>query len=122
MVPQFIPDLIDIEQELFELPQKVCESFLLYFSTGDIFSDPTCFQERVLYNKEIQTTSVENDTQTTDEDEMQERVLRERERELDVERAARERELEYESVQLDQEIEAVIRGAPRSSIVIYQLI
>jgi hypothetical protein len=25
MTPRFIPDLIDIEQELFELPQKVVE-------------------------------------------------------------------------------------------------
>ncbi|EIN06184.1 cytoplasmic dynein intermediate chain [Punctularia strigosozonata HHB-11173 SS5] len=86
MMPRFVPDLIDIEQELFELPQK----------------------EKVMYNKEIQTASVETDV-TPDEDSSQ-RVLREQEQDLEAERAAqRDRELEEESVQLDREIEQELR-------------
>jgi len=68
------------------------------------------YQERVLYNKEIQTTSTETETSRAEEDELRQRALREREREVDAERAARERELEQESVQLDKEIEAVMHG------------
>ncbi|KAJ3515990.1 hypothetical protein NLJ89_g1413 [Agrocybe chaxingu] len=85
MVPRTFPDLIDIEQELFELPHK----------------------EKVIYNKEVQTTFVETEPSPDYEYEVRQRLLREREAE--VERIAREKELEDESVKLDQEIEQEIR-------------
>lgn len=85
MTPRFIPDLIDVEQELFELPQR----------------------ERVTYNKEIQTTDFEEPAQRPDEEEIRERIFHERDL-LDAERA-REKELEEESVQLDNEIEKALR-------------
>ncbi|KAL0580588.1 hypothetical protein V5O48_001413 [Marasmius crinis-equi] len=88
MVPRFLPDLIDVEQELFELPRK----------------------ERVMYNKEVQ---VETDTPEPDEapeDESRHRVLTEAE--LEAIQAAQDRELEAESVQLDKEIEEEIREIP----------
>ncbi|KAA1468779.1 WD40 repeat-like protein [Dentipellis sp. KUC8613] len=83
--PRFIPDLIDVEQELFELPQR----------------------ERVTYNKEIQTANFESDSSLPSEDEIRQRVIRERDA-IDAERL-REKELEEESVQLDKEIEQEIR-------------
>lgn len=86
MTSRLIPDLIDVEQELFELPQK----------------------ERVIYNKEVQTMSVETEPSPDIEEQIRERILREKERELEVERA-REKELEEESVKLDKEIEQEIR-------------
>ncbi|GJE91137.1 WD40 repeat domain-containing protein [Phanerochaete sordida] len=87
MTPRMIPDLIDMEQELFELPQK----------------------ERVIYNKEVQTMAFDDESSTAPaEEEIRQRVLREREA-AEAERAQREKELEEESVQLDKEIEAEIR-------------
>lgn len=65
-------------------------------------------QERVTYNKEIQTTDFEVDATPSNEEEIRERVLRERDQ-AEAERA-REKELEEESVQLDKEIEQEIRG------------
>lgn len=35
MTPRIVPDLVEVEQELFELPQKVC---LLYLSCSNDFS------------------------------------------------------------------------------------
>ncbi|KAI0319633.1 WD40 repeat-like protein [Amylostereum chailletii] len=98
ITPRFVPDLIDIEQELYELPQR----------------------ERVVYNKEIQTANFDEDEDETHAE--GERLLLQREREaLEVERErAREAELEAESVQLDREIEAEIRDLTdeeRTSIV-----
>ncbi|EMD38886.1 hypothetical protein CERSUDRAFT_112611 [Gelatoporia subvermispora B] len=86
MTPRVMPDLIDIEQELFELPQK----------------------ERVIYNKEVQTMEVESEPAAVSEEEMRERIIREREV-ADAEREAREKQLEEESAQLDKEIEQEIR-------------
>ncbi|KAI0084486.1 WD40-repeat-containing domain protein [Irpex rosettiformis] len=85
ITPRFIPDLIDIEQELFELPQK----------------------ERVSYNKEVQTMSFDEDekAQGPSEEEIRERVLKERE----AAEAERLKELEELSEQLDKEIEIEIR-------------
>ncbi|KAI9464161.1 WD40-repeat-containing domain protein [Boletus coccyginus] len=80
-------DLIDVEQELFELPQR----------------------ERVIYNKEVQTTAVEPETPSISEEDIRKQILRERERELEADRIAREKELEEESVQLEKEIEQEIR-------------
>lgn len=65
-------------------------------------------QERVVYNKEVQTTAVETDSQAIDENEIHDRFLRERD--LEAERVARDKELEEESVQLEKEIEQEIRG------------
>ncbi|KAI0077731.1 WD40 repeat-like protein [Panus rudis PR-1116 ss-1] len=87
MTPRIMPDLIDVEQELFELPQK----------------------ERVTYNKEVQTmTSEEGETAKSPEDEARERLAREREA-AEAERVEREKQLEEESLQLDKEIEQEIR-------------
>ncbi|KAF9077631.1 dynein intermediate chain [Rhodocollybia butyracea] len=85
--PRFLPDLIDVEQELFELPAK---------------------KERVVYNKEIQTMEIE--TETPEEDETVQRGISEVD--LEALQAARDRELEEESVQLDKEIEEEIREIP----------
>ncbi|KDQ61593.1 hypothetical protein JAAARDRAFT_171900 [Jaapia argillacea MUCL 33604] len=87
MTPRLLPDLIDIEQELYELPQK----------------------ERVIYNKEVQTMPTEPDPTFVSEAELRQRISREREREIEAERIAREQELDEESVQLDKEIEQEIR-------------
>ncbi|KAI0766580.1 dynein intermediate chain [Trametes elegans] len=86
MTPRVVPDLIDIEQELFELPQK----------------------ERVIYNKEVQTMEIEEEPAAVNEEEIRERVLREREA-AEAERLAHEQELEAESKQLDEEIAQEIR-------------
>ncbi|KAF9462959.1 dynein intermediate chain [Collybia nuda] len=85
LTPRLYPDLVDMERELFELPQR----------------------ERVIYNKEVQTTAVETDTPRFDEDELRQRVYREKE--FEAERAARDKELEEESVKLEKEIEQEIR-------------
>ncbi|KAI6120798.1 WD40-repeat-containing domain protein [Pisolithus croceorrhizus] len=87
LTPRFVPDLIDVEQELFELPQR----------------------ERVIYNKEVQTTAVEVETAEVSIEDIRQQSQRERERELEAERAVREKELEEESIQLDKEIEQEIR-------------
>jgi len=71
-------------------------------------------QERVLYNKEVQTRDLaeENDTGSAQaEAELRERVLRERLAEAES-AVAREKELDEESVRLEKEIEADIRGNP----------
>ncbi|KAI0629159.1 dynein intermediate chain [Trametes polyzona] len=86
MTPRVVPDLIDIEQELFELPQK----------------------ERVIYNKEVQTMDIESEPEAVSEEEIRERILREREA-AEAERIAHEQELEAESKQLDEEIAQEIR-------------
>ncbi|KAI0705138.1 WD40 repeat-like protein [Cytidiella melzeri] len=85
ITPRFIPDLIDIEQELFEFPQK----------------------ERVSYNKEVQTMSFDDDEAAgaPSENEIRERIVKERE----VAEAERLKELEALSEQLDRAIEMEIR-------------
>ncbi|KAN0121203.1 Pyridoxal phosphate-dependent transferase [Russula decolorans] len=82
MTPRFIPDLIDIQQELFELPQR----------------------ERVTYNKEIQTADIESSAGSTPDEEVKEPIFRERETTMDPERT-----LEEESATLDREIEEETR-------------
>lgn len=72
------------------------------------------WQERVLYNKEVQTRdlSEENDADAAQaEANLRERILRERLAEAES-AAAREKELDEESVRLEKEIEADIRGNP----------
>lgn len=71
-------------------------------------------QERVLYNKEVQTRDLgeENDADAAQaEAEIRERILRERLAEAES-AAAREKELDEESVRLEMEIEADIQGNP----------
>ena len=73
-------------------------------------------QERVLYNKEVQTRDLgeESDAETAQaEAELRERILRERLAEAES-AAAREKELDEESVRLEKEIEADIQGNPVS--------
>lgn len=67
------------------------------------------YQERVTYNKEVQTMQTETETQTPSEDDIRERLLREREA---AEAEEREKQLEEESLLLDKEIEQEIRGTP----------
>ncbi|KAG8901541.1 hypothetical protein FRB99_005223 [Tulasnella sp. 403] len=83
--PRFMPDLVDIEQELFELPQK----------------------PRVIYNKEVQTAEVVTEPSGPTEEEIRQQLLQEQEAER--ERLQREKELEEQSRQLDKEIEEEIR-------------
>lgn len=85
MTPRMYPDLIDVEQELFELPQT----------------------ERVIYNKEVQTMAVETEVPHDYEEQLRQRIYRERDVEAD--RIARDKALEEESVKLEQEIEQEIR-------------
>lgn len=85
MTPRMYPDLIDVEQELFELPQM----------------------ERVIYNKEVQTMPVETEVPHDYEEQLRQRIYRERDVEAD--RIARDKALEEESVKLEQEIEQEIR-------------
>lgn len=87
ITPRFIPDLIDVEQELFELPRK----------------------ERVIYSKSVQTVEVETVSTAAFEEELRQRVLKEKE--IDAEEAL-DRELEAESVKLDEEIEQEIQDIP----------
>ena len=80
----------------------------LVVSSGSSFRIHTAAQERVIYNKEVQTTAIEEHSAQDYEEEIRQRILREREAEA--EKLAQERELEEESVKLDQEIEQEIRG------------
>ncbi|EJU03473.1 WD40 repeat-like protein [Dacryopinax primogenitus] len=76
-------DLIDVEQDLFEFPQK----------------------QKVMYNKEIQTADLESDDEKRpSEDEIRIRIQKE-----EAERAARERDIEEESIRMEQELVADIR-------------
>lgn len=63
----------------------------------------------MIYNKEVQTTAIETETPNFDEDELRQRIYREKD--VEAERVARDKELEEESVKLEQEIEQEIRGA-----------
>jgi dynein intermediate chain len=69
---------------------------------------PRYSQERVTYNKEIQTADLESDTDSSDDKEVREPISRERETTVGPERALER--LEEESAILDREIEEEIRG------------
>jgi len=104
MTPKFIPDLVDIQQELFELPQRVrCSLLSRHLSLTVLY-----LQERVTYNKEIQTADLESDTGATSDEEVREPITREREATVEPERGLER--LEEESATLDREIEEEIRG------------
>jgi dynein intermediate chain, cytosolic len=62
----------------------------------------------MIYNKEVQTATIEEETHESLEDEIRLRISKEREQEA--ERVAREKELEEEAVKLEKEIEQEIRG------------
>jgi len=67
-----------------------------------------CSQERVTYNKEIQTADIEFNAASTYDEEVKEPIFRERETTVDPERTLER--LEEESAILDREIEDEIRG------------
>jgi dynein intermediate chain len=71
----------------------------------------THFQERVIYNKEVQTTEVETESIRQQEDEKDVRQRTTRDAEAEAEQLAREKELEEESAKLDRELEQEIKGA-----------
>lgn len=62
----------------------------------------------MIYNKEVQTVQVETPPPDDYEQEVRQRLIRERD--LEAERIAQDQELEAESVKLDEEIEQEIRG------------
>lgn len=66
-------------------------------------------QERVVYNKEVQTMVVETETSSLPRSDSSERIMREREV-MEEDREAEDRQLEQENAQLEKEIEQVIRG------------
>jgi dynein intermediate chain, cytosolic len=65
-------------------------------------------KERVIYNKEVQTTAIETDSPDPYEEEIRQRLIKERD--LDAERLARDKALEEEEVKLEKQIEQEIRG------------
>jgi hypothetical protein len=69
--------------------------------------------ERVIYNKEVQTTQVETTSLGAFEEEIRQRIMKEQD--IEAERAARDKELEEESVKLEKEIEQEIRGKHTAS-------
>jgi dynein intermediate chain len=83
----------------------------LYVSAALRIGKLTCFQERVIYNKEVQTTEVETEPirQPEDEKDLRQRITREAE--VEAEQLAREKELEEESAKLDRELEQEIKGS-----------
>lgn len=105
MTPRELPDLIEVSQEVFELPQRVS---LLSWSRPLCEANGHAFKERVTYNKEIQTTAVETDDEDREET-VRRRLFQEKQAE-DERIAFEKKELEEESVQLEKEIEQEIRG------------
>lgn len=65
-------------------------------------------QERVTYNKEIQTADLESDSSSSSDGEVREPIFRERETTVEPEQMLER--LEEESAILDREIEEEIRG------------
>lgn len=60
------------------------------------------------YDKDVQTADMAVEASGPSEDEIRQRILREKDSEA--EKAAREKELEEENAQLEKEIEQEIRG------------
>jgi dynein intermediate chain len=106
MSSAYVPDLVDVEQELFVMPQKVC-------TIRHIHLFLTSLKERVVYNKEVQTTPLDEDTGPTLE-QLREQLRQEFEH---VQQTQKDKELEEEAAKLDKEIEAEIRGQWRCSFV-----
>ncbi|KAH9989810.1 cytoplasmic dynein intermediate chain [Russula vinacea] len=110
MTPRFIPDLIDIQQELFELPQRVCYFPFLAAS----LANSSLLAERVTYNKEIQTADIETNAGSASDEEVREPIFREREATVDPERTLErlEEEIEEEIRDLTEEERTSIIAAP----------
>ncbi|KAJ7695110.1 dynein intermediate chain [Mycena rosella] len=86
MTPRFLPDLVDIQQEIFELPQKT---------------------RTIMYDKEIQTAEAEEEAPEAFEDKIRQQLLTQQTQEA--ERIAYEKALEDEAAKLDREIEQEVR-------------
>ncbi|KAJ7493470.1 WD40-repeat-containing domain protein [Mycena galericulata] len=86
MTPRHLPDLIDIQKDLFEFPQKT---------------------RTILYDKEIQTVEVETEAPEVFEDKIRQQLLIQQT--LESERVAYEQALEDEAAKLDREIEQEVR-------------
>ncbi|KAJ7281899.1 WD40-repeat-containing domain protein [Mycena rebaudengoi] len=86
MTARPVPDLVDIQQEIFELPQKA---------------------RTIMYDKEIQTLVVEAEPQEEYEEKIRQQLLTQQSAEA--QRIAEEKALEEESAKLDQEIEQEVR-------------
>jgi dynein intermediate chain len=67
------PDLIDVEQELYELPQMVFPNVLVSVGWADMTLP---LQERVIYNKEVQTMAVETEVPHDYEEQIRQRIYR----------------------------------------------
>jgi dynein intermediate chain len=67
-------------------------------------------QQKVIYNKEVQTAEVETEPTGPTEEELRARIRQEEEAEWERQRAEKEQELEEEARKLEKEIEDEIRG------------
>lgn len=67
-------------------------------------------QQKVIYNKEVQTAEIETEPTGPTEEELRARIRQEEEAEWERLRAERDQELEEEARKLDREIEEEIRG------------
>lgn len=75
----------------------------------ELKASSVCFmKERVTYDKDVQTMEVQTEPSFPDEEEIRQRITREKEAEA--ERLAKEREFEAENEKLEQEIRQEIRG------------
>ncbi|KAJ7224477.1 WD40-repeat-containing domain protein [Mycena pura] len=86
ITPRYLPDLIDVQQEIFELPQKT---------------------KAIMYEKQIQTAQVETEAPDAIEEKIRQQLLMQQH--LEAERIAYETALEEEAKKLDQEIEQEVR-------------
>lgn len=77
-------------------------------------------QERVTYNKEVQTMEVEVETtELAPRDDLKQQYFQDREREAaEAERVAREKALEEESLKLERELEEEIHGTLSFSVAV----
>jgi dynein intermediate chain, cytosolic len=104
MSSAYVPDFVDVEQELFVMPQKV-------WTIRNIHLFLTSLKEHIVYDKEVQTAPIDDDTGPTLE-QLREQLRQEYEH---VQQTQKDKELEEEAAKLDKEIEAEIRGQCRCS-------
>ncbi|KAJ7050546.1 WD40-repeat-containing domain protein [Mycena amicta] len=86
LTPRYLPDLVEMQQEIFELPQKT---------------------RTIKYEKQIQTMEVETEAPEAVEEKIRQQVIMQQH--LEAERVAYEKALDEESKKLDQEIEEEVR-------------
>nr|GAT42947.1 predicted protein [Mycena chlorophos] len=86
ITPRYLPDLVDVQQEIFEFPEKA---------------------RTIKYEKQIQTMEIETEAPEAVEEKIRQQVIMQQH--LDAERAAYEKALEEESKKLDEEIEEEVR-------------